>query len=101
MPRHFTLEAERSPAFAAWLRQRGLPRSSHSRLSATPKTFSKWPKETKPGLDSVMRDVAIYNRAGHVTNEMVYGFGDDFKDHFQQLAMASSEPRKQSHVFLS
>jgi len=47
-----------------------------------PKLQSKWPKERKPQLAEVMRDVAVLKRAVHLLSEPVYIFGDDAKDYF-------------------
>lgn len=98
MPQHF-LRDER-PEFRAWLRARGLPAPSPSPASATSK-FTKWPKERKPQLAAVMRDNAVFNRAGHLIGEPTYGFEDDAKDYFNQLVMAPSELHKVGTIFLA
>ena len=61
---------------------------------------TKWPREVKPRLDDVMRDIAVLRRAAHVLGEPIYVFGDDVKDYFNQLAMAPSELWKLGVVFL-
>jgi hypothetical protein len=48
-----------------------------------------------------MRDNSVFNRAGHLLGEPTYGFEDDAKDYFNQLAMASSELHKVGTVFLA
>ena len=48
-----------------------------------------------------MRDMSVLNRAGHLTGQPVYGFGDDAKDYYNQLVMASSERHKLNIVFLA
>ena len=98
MPQHF-LRDER-PEFRDWLRARGLPAPSPSPASATSR-FTKWPKERKPQLAAVMRDNAVFNRAGHLLGEPTYGFEDDAKDYFNQLVMAPSELHKVGTIFLA
>ena len=98
MPQHF-LRDER-PEFREWLRARGLPAPSPSPASSTAR-FTKWPKERKPQLSAVMRDNAVFNRAGHLIGEPTYGFEDDAKDYFNQLVMAPSELHKVGTVFLA
>ena len=97
LPQHF-LRDDR-PEFQAWLRARGLPAPSPPSSSAS--RFTKWPKERKPQLASVMRDIAVFKRAGHRMAEPTYGFEDDAKDYFNQLAMAPSELHKVGTVFLA
>ena len=82
---------------ASWLAARGLPASPHAELGAR---RTKWPKELKPRLNDVMRDMAVLRRAAHVLGEPIYVFGDDVKDYFNQLAMAPSELWKLGVVFL-
>ena len=94
MPRHF--ETDTRPEFRAWLAERGLPAPER-----TPVGGSKWHKELKPTLQSVMRDIAILRRASTLLNEPIYLFGDDAKDHFNQLAMAPSELHKLGIVFVA
>ena len=98
MPQHF-LRDER-PEFRDWLRARGLPAPSPPPASATSR-FTKWPKERKPQLAAVMRDNAVFNRAGHLLGEPTYGFEDDAKDYFNQLVMAPSELHKVGTIFLA
>ena len=98
MPRHF--QSDERPEFREWLQARGLPAPSPAPASPTVR-FSKWPKERKPQLASVMRDNSVFNRAGHLLGEPTYGFEDDAKDYFNQLAMASSELHKVGTVFLA
>ena len=98
MPRHF--QSDERPEFRDWLQARGLPAPSPAPALPTVR-FSKWPKERKPQLASVMRDNSVFNRAGHLLGEPTYGFEDDAKDYFNQLAMASSELHKVGTVFLA
>ena len=95
VPRYFTDDPR--PAMASWLAARGLPASPHAELGAR---RTKWPKELKPRLNDVMRDMAVLRRAAHVLGEPIYIFGDDVKDYFNQLAMAPSELWKLGVVFL-
>lgn len=95
VPRYFADDPR--PAMASWLAARGLPASPHAELGAR---RTKWPKELKPRLTDVMRDMAVLRRAAHVLGEPIYIFGDDVKDYFNQLAMAPSELWKLGVVFL-
>lgn len=62
---------------AIWLRARGLlPAPPDSQYDEK----SKWPRERKPQLAAVMRDMAILRRAAHLLDEPIYVFGDDAKD---------------------
>ena len=94
VPQHFL--ADDRPEMTAWLRARGL-------LHPPPLSpgISKFPKEVKPRLQDVMRDLAILRRAARVLGLPIYVFGDDAKDFFNQLAMASSELHKLGIVFLA
>ena len=96
MPQHFLLDHR--PEFQAWLRERGLPR-------ATPelegRKFSKYPRERKPQLEQVMRDLGVHLSTGDKLDAPVYIFGDDAKDYFPQLVMAASERHKQGVIFLA
>ena len=94
LPKHFLLD--RRPVMLEWLQARGLwPTPTTSDTSQ-----SKWPKETKPRLRQLLRDLAILKRAAQFLGEPVYIIGDDFKDYFNQLAMAESELHKLGIVFL-
>ena len=96
MPQYFYRDLR--PAFLAWLSQRGLPAPPDSGESG--RQFSKWPKERKPTLAELMRDMAVFKRAAAVIGHPTYGFGDDAKDYFNQLFMAPSERWKLGIVFL-
>ena len=48
----------------------------------TGSSHSKWPKEVKPRLAQLLRDMAILKRAANLLGEPLYIFGDDFKDYF-------------------
>ena len=95
VPRYFADDPR--PAMASWLAARGLPASPHAELGAR---RTKWPKELKPRLNDVMRDMAVLRRAAHVLGEPIYIFGDDVANYFNQLAMAPSELWKLGVVFL-
>jgi len=98
MPQHFL--ADRRPEFQAWLAARGLPAPAPPPAEISIR-FSKWPKERKPQLAWAMRDAAVLRRAAEVTRQFIYDFGDDAKDYFNQLAMATCELHKLGIVFLS
>ena len=98
MPQHFL--ADRRPEFRRWLAARGLPAPAPPPAETTIR-FSKWPKERKPQLAWAMRDAAVLRRAAEVLRQFIYSFGDDVKDYFNQLAMASCELHKLGIVFLS
>jgi hypothetical protein len=64
MPQYFV--SDKRPKFLDWLRARGLPRDLEAeplgtRLNEQP--TSKWPKEVKPTLQQLMRDLAVLRRA--------------------------------------
>lgn len=103
MPAHFT--SDRRPEFREWLARRGLPapRREPAAADGAPSAykFSKWPKERKPQLSAIMRDIAVLKRAAEVVQEPIYSFGDDAKDYFNQLAMACSELHKLGITFLA
>ena len=98
MPQRF-LRDER-PDFRDWPHARGLPAPSPPPASATSR-FTRWPKERKPQLAAVMRDIAGFNRAGHLLGEPTYGFEDDAKDYFNQLVVAPSELHRVGTIFLA
>ena len=100
MPRHYVVAAAERPEFAAWLQARGLPRADEPLSKSPHRRYSKWPKEDKPTLLVVMRNTAIHNRAAAVIGVCVYGWGDDYKDHFNQLTMCISERPKMNHILL-
>ena len=97
MPLHFV--RDQRPCFLEWLRQRGLPAPPPDPLVPTPK--SKWAKEVKPLIVDLMRDVAVFRRAGHRLGVPVYSANDDIKDYFNQLAMARSERHKLGILFIT
>ena len=98
MPQHFLRDLR--PEFQAWLRARGLPAQEPFPASASTR-FTKWPKEQKPGLIKPMRDNAVFKRAGKRLEQPCYGFGDDAKDYFNQLAMCPCELHKLGIIFLA
>jgi hypothetical protein len=61
---------------------------------------SRRPPEIKPTLEAVMRDMSILLAAARHLEEPIYIFGDDAKDYFNQLAMASEEWWKLGVVFI-
>ena len=101
MPQHFV--SDRRPAFLEWLRSRGLPRDLEERpLGSLPneQTTSTWPKEAKPTLQQLMRDLAVLRRAAELLGEPIYVFGDDAKDYFNQLAISAADLPKLGIAFL-
>ena len=104
MPRHFASDSR--PEFREWLTRRGLPSSRDVRAEDGSRA-SKWPKERKPTLTTVARSLSLLCAAAafisvaHPLPVATYVVGDDFKDHFNQLAMAPSELHKLGVVFLS
>lgn len=103
MPAHFWSDTRSE--FRSWLTQRGLPPTSREPKPVEgeehPKRLSKWPKERKPQLVDVMRDISVLRRASEVLQQPAYSFGDDAKDYFNQLAMAPCEYHKLGITFLS
>ena len=97
-PVHFANDTR--PEMLSWLRARSLPHSRPLSVEEV-KLQSKWPKERKPLLEELMRDLAVLSRAARVLGEPIYVFGDDAKDYFNQLAMASSELHKMGIVLLA
>ena len=110
--------ADHRPEFTAWIAARGLTAAGEAASSATPApaaegprgrapanspshAASKWPKESKPTVEEAMRAIAVLRRAAEVLSEPIYIFGDDAKDYFNQLAMATSELWKLNVVFLA
>jgi hypothetical protein len=49
------------------------------------------PKELKPSLQKLMRDLSILIYLGFLSGECVYLFADDFKDYFNQFDLAPEE----------
>ena len=98
MPLHFKRDVR--PSMLSWLTARGLPPTGNEERGL-PGQPSKWPKEVKPQLTQLMRDVSILRRAAALLGEPIYVFGDDIKDHFNQLAMAPSELHKVGAVTLA
>jgi len=116
IPQHFL--ADHRPEFIAWIAARGLTAAWEAASSAAPApaaeeprgrapadspshAASKWPKESKPTVEEAMRAIAVLRRAAEVLSEPIYIFGDDAKDYFNQLAMATSELWKLNVVFLA
>ena len=95
MPAHFLQDTR--PEMLEWLAARGLPAAEPP---AGELRRSKWPKEAKPRLSQLLRDLALLKRAAALLGLVVFIFGDDFKDHFNQLAMAESELHKLNILFL-
>ena len=61
---------------------------------------SKRPPEIKPTLAVVMHDLSILLAAARQLDEPLYIFGDDAKDYFNQLAIASEDWWKLGVVFI-
>ena len=80
MPEHFL--SDQRPEFLSWLRQRGLPRANPIPPSDGRKHPTKWPKEVKPALEDVMRDMAVLGRAAARWDTALYCSNDDIKDYF-------------------
>ena len=95
MPAHFV--RDQRPEMREWLAARGLPAPT---LPEGSPRRSKWPKEAKPRLSQLLRDLAILKRAAALLGLAVFIFGDDFKDYFNQLAMAECELHKLNILFL-
>ena len=96
IPRHFLTDTRK--ATKEWLVARGLPRpESEAPLSASQ---SKWPREKKPLLAEILRDLAILKRAAVILNLPIYVFSDDFADYFSNLPMAASELHKMGIQFI-
>ena len=91
-PEHFL--SDRRPIFLDWLRRRGLPRSDPIPPSDGRRHPTKWPKEVKPDLEDVMRDMAVLGRAAARWETALYCSNDDIKDYFNHLAVATSELSK-------
>ena len=104
MPRHFLADAR--PEFREWLTRRGLPAARDVHADDGERA-SKWPKERKPTLTAVARSLSLLCAAAafisstHASPVATYVVGDDFRDHFNQLAMAPSELHKLGVVFLA
>ena len=96
LPQYF-LQDDR-PVFREWLSDRGL---STEGMCEMPPGKSKWPREVKPQVCQLLRDLAVLRRASEILGEPLYVFGDDAKDYFNQLAMHPSELWKLGIVFLA
>ena len=92
MPEHFASDLRSE--FLDWLRRRGLPRSDPVPPSDGRRHPTKWPKEVKPALEDVMRDMAVLGRAASRWGTALYCSNDDIKDYFNHLAVATSELSK-------
>ena len=80
-PRYFH-ELAGEPAFREWLRAKGI-------LEEAARGTPSWhPHESKPTLRQVMQDLSILLAAARLLGVPIYIFGDDAKDHFNQLAIA-------------
>ena len=100
LPRHY--EEDRRPEMASWLRHKGLPPSpAYAALPLDERLrMSKFPKEVKPSVEMLLRDLTVLRRASEVLGEPLYIFTDDAKDYFSQLALAPEERWKLNVVFL-
>lgn len=85
---------EGEPVWDAWLEIKGILDP------ATREIPSPRLKEIKPTLAQIMFDLSILLAAGRLLDEPVYIFGDDAKDHFNQLALAPEAWNQLGVVFL-
>ena len=83
------------PLFRAWLEAKDLLEEAGREVP------SVHPHEFKPTLTQVMNDLAILLAASRLLDEPIYVFGDDAKDYFNQLAIASEDWWKLGVVFLA
>ena len=95
MPEHFA--ADTRPEMKEWLAARGLPRPPEA---PPDERGSKWPREVKPTVAQVMRDIAILRRAAQLLEEPLYVFVEDAASYFNQLVMAACERHKLGVLFL-
>ena len=93
-PRHFH-DRLNEPLFRAWLEAKDLLEEAGREVP------SVHPHEFKPTLTQVMNDLAILLAASRLLDEPIYVFGDDAKDYFNQLAIASEDWWKLGVVFLA
>ena len=97
MPQYFL--SDKRPEFVSWLAARGLPRPADEPPLAP--TESKWPRERKPALALIMRDLAILRRAAEALDLPIYVFSDDIATFFSQFCLASSELWKSGIHFIN
>lgn len=109
IPQHFL--ADSRPEFVNWLQQlplwptyaalrAGLPLEQATE-DEVGRRFTKWPREVKPTIAELLRMLAMLSRAANALNEPLYVFGDDIKDYFNQLAIATTDLWKLGIIFLS
>jgi hypothetical protein len=96
LPRHH--QRSINPEIADWLAHKHLLPGQHQ---PDLQRGSKWPPELKPNLDTVMQYVLVLRRAAHLLGEPIYILSDDFKNHFNQLALAPEEYNLFNVAFLS
>jgi hypothetical protein len=92
LPVWFTLRHD--PPWLRYLHERGL---ANPALLGSP---SLRPQEIKPNLGMIMNDLSILLATARHLDEPLYVFGDDAKDYFNQLAIASEDWWKLGIVFL-
>ena len=92
LPVWFTLRHD--PPWLRYLHERGL--ANPAQLSSP----SLRPQEIKPNLGMIMNDLSILLATARHLDEPLYVFGDDAKDYFNQLAIASEDWWKLGIVFL-
>ena len=92
LPVWFTLRHD--PPWLKYLHERGL---ANPALLGSP---SLRPQEIKPNLGMIMNDLSILLATARHLDEPLYVFGDDAKDYFNQLAIASEDWWKLGIVFL-
>ena len=62
--------------------------------------LSALPKEVKPTVADIMRDLSVLLAASRLLGEPIYIFGDDARDHFNQLAISSEDWNLLGVIFL-
>jgi hypothetical protein len=82
------------PAWIEWLTAKRLLDPANRNVP-TPQ-----PAEIKPTITDVMQDLSVLLAAARLLDEPVYIFGDDARDHFNQLAISSEDWNKMGVVFL-
>ena len=93
LPRWYAARAH-EPDFGVWLASRKL--LDPTRLGQP----TDGPREVKPTLAQVMRDLSVLSAAARLLDEPIYILGDDAKDYFNQLAIAPEDWFKLGVVFL-
>lgn len=88
-------------ASAPWRAPRCDLRQSPDRSTAPlQQQHTKWPKERKPSVTSLLVALTVLCAAATFLEQPIYIFSDDAKDYFNQMGMATSELWKMGIVFL-